>query len=35
VSLLFIIAMILLVMGLLWFLREVFLATASLRIGPR
>jgi hypothetical protein len=34
VSLLFIMAMILLVMGLLWFLREVFLATASLRIGP-
>jgi len=27
--------MILLVMGLLWFLREVFLATSSLRIGPR
>lgn len=35
VAALFIIAMILLVMGLLWFLREVFLATASLRIGPR
>jgi len=35
VSILFILAMILLVMGLLWFLREVFLATASLRIGPR
>lgn len=34
VSLLFIMAMVLLVMGLLWFLREVFLATASLRIGP-
>lgn len=33
VSVLFILAMILLVMGLLWFLREVFLATASLRIG--
>jgi hypothetical protein len=35
VSILFILAMILLMMGLLWFLREVFLATASLRIGPR
>jgi hypothetical protein len=35
VSLLFIAAMALLVMGLVWFLREVFLATASLRIGPR
>lgn len=34
VSILFILAMVLLVMGLLWFLREVFLATASLRIGP-
>ena len=34
VSILFILAMILLIMGLLWFLREVFLATASLRIGP-
>jgi len=34
VAILFILAMILLVMGLLWFLREVFLATASLRIGP-
>jgi hypothetical protein len=34
VSILFILAMILLMMGLLWFLREVFLATASLRIGP-
>ena len=35
VAILFILAMILLVMGLLWFLREVFLATASLRIGPQ
>lgn len=35
VSILFILAMILLVMGLLIFLREIFLATASLRIGPR
>ena len=35
VALLFIMAMLLLVMGLLWFLREIFLATASLRIGPR
>jgi hypothetical protein len=34
VAILFILAMVLLVMGLLWFLREVFLATASLRIGP-
>jgi len=34
VAILFILAMILLVVGLLWFLREVFLATASLRIGP-
>lgn len=35
VALLFILAMLLLVMGLLWFLREIFLATANLRIGPR
>ncbi len=35
VALLFILAMLLLVMGLLWFLREVFLATANLRIGPK
>jgi len=35
VALLFIMAMLILVMGLLWFLREVFLATANLRIGPR
>jgi len=34
VALLFIIAMILLVLGLLWFLREIFVATARLRIGP-
>lgn len=35
VALLFILAMILLVQGLLCFLREVFLATANLRIGPK
>jgi len=35
VALLFISGMLLLVIGLLWFLREIFLATASLRIGPR
>ncbi|CAG0944866.1 DUF2721 domain-containing protein [Geobacter sp.] len=35
VALLFILAMLLLVMGLLWFLREIFIATGSLRIGPR
>ena len=35
VALLFIMAMLLLVMGLLWFLREIFIATGSLRIGPR
>ena len=35
VALLFILAMLLLVMGLLWFLREIFIATANLRIGPR
>ncbi len=35
VALLFILAMFLLVIGLLWFLWEVFLATSSLRIGPR
>ncbi len=33
VALLFISAMLLLMLGLLWFLREIFLATASLRIG--
>lgn len=35
VALLFIVAMLLLVLGLLWFLREIFVATARLRIGPR
>ncbi len=35
VAALFIMAMVLLMLGLLWFLREVFLATASLRIGPQ
>ena len=35
VALLFILAMLLLVIGLLWFLWEVFLATSSLRIGPK
>ncbi len=35
VAILFILAMILLVLGLVCFLREVFLATSSLRIGPR
>lgn len=35
VALLFIMAMLLLVMGLLWFLREIFIATGSLRIGPK
>lgn len=34
ISFLFIAAMCLLVVGLVWFLREIFLATASLRIGP-
>jgi Protein of unknown function (DUF2721) len=34
VALLFIAAMMLLVLGLLWFLREIFVATARLRIGP-
>lgn len=34
VALLFIAAMVALVAGLLWFLREIFVATASLRIGP-
>ena len=34
VAVLFIGAMILLVAGLLWFLREIFVATARLRIGP-
>lgn len=35
VALLFIAAMLLLVLGLLWFLQEIFIATARLRIGPR
>ncbi len=35
VAMLFIMAMFLMVMGLLWFLREIFLATANLRIGNR
>jgi len=35
VALLFIMAMLLLVMGLLLFLREIFIATGNLRIGPR
>ena len=35
VALLFIVAMLLLVLGLLWFLREIFVATARLRIGPQ
>lgn len=34
VALLFIAAMVALVSGLLWFLREIFVATASLHIGP-
>jgi hypothetical protein len=34
VALLFIAAMLSFLSGLLWFLREIFLATASLRIGP-
>jgi hypothetical protein len=34
VALLFIAAMVALVAGLLWFLREIFVATASLHIGP-
>jgi hypothetical protein len=34
VALLFILAMLLLVLGLLSFLREIFIAKASLRIGP-
>ena len=35
VALLFIIGMMSLVLGLLIFLREIFIATASLRIGPQ
>ena len=34
VALLFIAAMVALVAGLLWFLREIFVATSSLHIGP-
>ncbi len=35
VALLFIAAMLCFFVGLLWFLREIYLATKSLRIGPR
>lgn len=35
VAWLFIIAMLLLIIGLIWFLREVFIATSNLRIGPK
>ena len=35
VALLFIAAMSAFFLGLLWFLREIYLATANLRIGPR
>jgi hypothetical protein len=35
VALLFIAAMVSFFLGLLWFLREIYLATVSLRIGPR
>ena len=35
VALLFIAAMLCFFLGLLWFLREIYLATKSLRIGPR
>ena len=35
VALLFIAAMLCFFLGLLWFLREIYLATMSLRIGPR
>jgi hypothetical protein len=35
VAFLFVVAMLLLVLGLLWFLREIFVATARLRIGPQ
>ena len=35
VALLFIAAMIAFFLGLLWFLREIFVATGSLRIGPQ
>jgi len=35
VALLFIAAMLCFFLGLLWFLRKIYLATMSLRIGPR
>jgi hypothetical protein len=35
IALLFILAMLMLMVGLVIFLREIFIATASLRIGPR
>jgi hypothetical protein len=35
VALLFVAAMSAFFLGLLWFLREIYLATANLRIGPR
>jgi hypothetical protein len=35
VALLFVAAMMCFFLGLLWFLREIYLATKSLRIGPR
>jgi hypothetical protein len=35
VALLFIAAMLCFFLGLLWLLREIYLATMSLRIGPR
>jgi len=35
VALLFIAAMLCFFLGLLWFLREIYLATMNLRIGPR
>jgi hypothetical protein len=35
VALLFIVAMSTFVLGLLWFLREIYVGTISLRIGPR
>jgi len=35
VALLFIAAMLAFFLGLLWFLREIYVATVNLRIGPR
>jgi hypothetical protein len=35
VAVLFVVAMLAFFLGLLWFLREIYLATISLRIGPR